>query len=151
MFYIYGLIKFLRDIEFMMNRILGVYWKLCWGIIVPWSLSFCFIYYMATFPEIKYEGKSLPSSAIWAGWILVFLACIQVPIGMVYSLYQSEERKVCAKIKNVCSPSSLWGPQDENEKNKWIKMSEDKDGAKDDELLLIKYTRNEECEGGQND
>ena len=106
---------------------------------------------MATFPEIKFGDKPLPSSAICAGWILVFVACIQVPIGMVYSLYQSEERNVCAKIISVCSPSSLWGPQDENEKHKWIRMSEDKDGAKDDEFLLIKDTRNEESGGDDNE
>ena len=134
----------------MMSRTLGIYWKLCWGIIVPWTLTLFFIYYMATFPELKYGDESYPSSAVLSGWILVLIAYIQVPIGMIYSLYKSEERTICAKIMNVCNPSGLWGPQDQNDKNEWLQLSEDKAGTQDDEYLLIKNTPNEECESEHN-
>ena len=121
--YIYGLGNIIRDINFMLDRNLGIYWKFCWGILIPLTLSFSFLYFVATFPEIEYGGVSYPTSAVASGWILAAIAWITVPIGMIYAFVKSEQKEGYAKLCDICLPSKLWGPQDTNEKNEWVSLS----------------------------
>ncbi len=54
----------LRDIKFMLNIDLGIYWKFCWGFFIPVSLSFFFIYFCYEYEPIKYAGIAYPDMAI---------------------------------------------------------------------------------------
>lgn len=47
--------NFCRDIEFMLKRKTGLYWKFCWAILIPVMLAFIFIYG-------QYKAKPLESS-----------------------------------------------------------------------------------------
>ena len=62
--YVYGFKRVLEDIRFMLGIELGIYWKFCWGFLVPVALSFFFIYYSITFEPITYAGNSYPDAAI---------------------------------------------------------------------------------------
>ena len=62
--YVYGFKRVLEDIKFMLGIELGIYWKFCWGFLVPVSLSFFFIYYSVTFEKITYAGNSYPDAVI---------------------------------------------------------------------------------------
>ena len=69
--YVYGFKRVLEDIRFMLGIELGIYWKFCWGFLVPVALSFFFIYYSITFEPITYAGNSYPDAAI-CKYILIF-------------------------------------------------------------------------------
>lgn len=49
--WIYGLNRFIRDVDFMLNIKLSIYWKLTWAYIIPITLLFIFVYAMT-----KYES-----------------------------------------------------------------------------------------------
>ena len=62
--YVYGFKRVLEDIKFMLGIELGIYWKFCWGFLVPVALSFFFFYYTFTFEQITYAGNSYPDVVI---------------------------------------------------------------------------------------
>lgn len=46
--WVYGVNRFCRDIEFMLNRKTGYYWKFCWAILIPLVLIVVFCYTVIT-------------------------------------------------------------------------------------------------------
>lgn len=62
--WVYGLNSFCQDIEFMLGRKVGWYWKLCWGFVIPVFLFVILIYAMATQGQLKYNEIPYPSSAV---------------------------------------------------------------------------------------
>lgn len=62
--YVYGMRRVLEDIKFMLGIDLGIYWKFCWGILIPICLTFMFVYFAATFEQITYADIPYPEEAI---------------------------------------------------------------------------------------
>ena len=116
---------------------MGIYWKLCWCVIVPGVLSFVFVYFAVTFEEITYAGRLYPRSAILAGWVLVMVAWLPVPMGAVYWLYNSEKETFISKIIDICTPTKLWGPMEQKEKLDWLIYVENSNHNSNDEYPLI--------------
>lgn len=61
--WIYGLDRFIRDIEFMLGIKLSAYWKLTWAYIIPLVLIFIFCYAMATYTPLREGDYVYPSAA----------------------------------------------------------------------------------------
>lgn len=53
--WIYGLDRFCHDVEFMLGRKIGVYWRICWGIVTPLMMIGIFIYFILTWESLKYQ------------------------------------------------------------------------------------------------
>ena len=62
--FVYGLNNFCRDIEFMLNIRLGWYWKVCWSLIVPVSLSVVLVFTLITSEKLTHNGIDFPPIAI---------------------------------------------------------------------------------------
>lgn len=58
--WIYGLENLCNDVEFMIQRRPGWYWRVCWLVITPLFMIFVFIYSMATLKPLEYAGKLYP-------------------------------------------------------------------------------------------
>lgn len=56
-----GLENICQDVHFMLKQKVGLYWRICWGLITPVVLIIIFIYFVATLEEITYEGKQYPT------------------------------------------------------------------------------------------
>lgn len=63
-FWIYGLQNFCDDVEFMTERKVTIYWRLCWTIITPGLMAVMFIYSLVSMTTIKYSGWDYPESGI---------------------------------------------------------------------------------------
>lgn len=110
--WIYGLDRFIRDIEFMLGIKLSAYWKLTWAYIIPLVLIFIFCYAMATYTPLREGDYVYPSAATGTyfvdivvvifysnllglytsgfGWFLAALALLQLPLWAVYVVYKQE-------------------------------------------------------------
>lgn len=62
--WIYRLSRVIPDIKFMLGVELGIYWKFCWGLLIPVALGFFFFYSTATAEPLKYGGVDYPDIAI---------------------------------------------------------------------------------------
>ena len=133
----YGVSNFLRDANFMLDRKLGNYWKFCWGFIVPATLGLLFIYFLSTFSMPKYDNVAYPNVAILCGGILVSIALIQVPIGMIYAYHKSDKPNFSDRFTEICTPRGAWGPLDERTKGAWLIDSKTSSRQCNEEYSLI--------------
>lgn len=62
-FWVYGLRNFLNDMEFMLGKRLGIYWRLCWLLITPLLMIVILIYTIATYESPKYNDSRFPDYA----------------------------------------------------------------------------------------
>lgn len=54
--WIYGLDRFCLDVEFMLGKKIGIYWRVCWGFITPLMMTGIFLYFLATWTPITYQS-----------------------------------------------------------------------------------------------
>lgn len=87
--WVYGLGNVVRDIEFMLNRKISVYWKFCWGFFIPVSLSVIFLQstIKSLSKPLQYDGKNYPDSAIVCGWMIAAVALLIIPISALHSVW----------------------------------------------------------------
>lgn len=52
-----------RDIEFMIGRKVGLYWRICWGILTPVSMIVILIYTFISYKPLEYKDQTYPA---WA-------------------------------------------------------------------------------------
>lgn len=53
-FRIAGIDQFCLDLEFMIKKKVGIYWKICWGFLMPGLLIIIFVYFIITLKPLKY-------------------------------------------------------------------------------------------------
>ena len=56
--------RVLEDVKFMLDIELGIYWKFCWGYLIPISLTFFFVYFIITMEPLTYGGLPFPDMAL---------------------------------------------------------------------------------------
>uniref|UniRef100_A0A7G3AYG6 Transporter n=1 Tax=Lutzomyia longipalpis TaxID=7200 RepID=A0A7G3AYG6_LUTLO len=108
--YIYGLGRFCRDIEFMIGKRPGIYWRLTWGFITPVLLLIIFIYTLAIYSPLTYRGQSYPSAAYAAGWTLAAFGVLQLPIWAAVAVIREDGKTWREKFVRAFKPRSNWGP-----------------------------------------
>ena len=91
----------IRDIKFMLGIDLGIYWKFCWGFLIPIALSFFFIYFSATYEQIEYAGVPYPDIAICKYTFFIRKDFHKIPV----LLYRC---RICSHGPG-CSPSATMG------------------------------------------
>lgn len=69
--WIYGLDRFLRDIEFMLGIKLSAYWKLTWAYVIPLILICIFVYTMATYKPLGNGTYTYPAAATGLLFIII--------------------------------------------------------------------------------
>ncbi|XP_011193334.1 sodium-dependent nutrient amino acid transporter 1 [Zeugodacus cucurbitae] len=120
----YGLRNFCDDVEFMTNRKVSIYWRLCWGVITPLLLAVIFIYSLVVMEPITYAGWSYPTSAEIVGWVLLLIGFLQFPLWGIWYLYIHKEASFRRTIKKAMSPSQKWGPADPKIHVEWLQHKE---------------------------
>lgn len=119
-FWIYGLEQFCFDSEFMLNRKVTIYWRLCWAVITPGFMIIIFIYNMIKLENPRYSGWDYPNSALAAGWVLFVVGIIQVPLWATWVVAHNKSSfPILEKIKAASRPSPLWGPKNDKIRAEW--------------------------------
>lgn len=112
--WVYGINNFCRDVEFMLGRKTGVYWKFCWTLLIPILLSVIFIYSQIVAKPLKVGIHTLSPGVIGFGIFLAVLACFLVPIFFSIEVFKqrSSADSIFEAIKNSFKPTSEWCPKD---------------------------------------
>ncbi|XP_076679956.1 sodium-dependent nutrient amino acid transporter 1 [Andrena cerasifolii] len=119
--WVYGIDNFLDDTEFMAGRRPSFYWRICWCCLTPLSLLAILIYFLSELTPIMYNGEYYPTSAYAAGWTILVLGVIQLPIWMIVTRMQSK-----GKLMDILKPTSDWGPRDPTKHKEWMDFKEAK-------------------------
>ncbi|EJY57747.1 AAEL008424-PB [Aedes aegypti] len=138
-FWIYGLDNWCNDIEFMVQRRVGLYWRLCWGLITPLFMIAVFIYSLVEYKWPTYSGQQYPGEALICGIFVFIFGILQVLIWAVWTVTgDSTKESVWGKITKAAKPSSQWGPCTEHTRKAWLKYKEEAKSRRDD----IIYAKN---------
>nr|WLN44359.1 AAT4 [Sinonovacula rivularis] len=114
--YIYGISRFLKDIETMIGVtacgfcpffICKYWWALCWCILTPAGVLFIMIFSWVKYTDI--EGEAFPDWADALGWLMTLTVIVAVIIGAFVAVCMAEGSGI-EKLKNACKPSIEWGP-----------------------------------------
>lgn len=100
--WIYGLENICNDVEFMLNRKVTFYWRLCWGVLTPCLLIVIFVYSMISLQSPTYNTLKFPDSYLIAGWVIFSLGILQLPLWGVWVVYRNHEEnllEVCNTFK----------------------------------------------------
>ncbi|XP_021918197.1 sodium- and chloride-dependent glycine transporter 1-like isoform X2 [Zootermopsis nevadensis] len=116
--WIYGCSNFIRDLEFMTQEKVHVWWKMSWKYVTPTILVFIFMTTVAFNSPVTYNGKRYPEWAHALGWIAALASMICIPIGIILMLAISRGT-LYQRLKKNLWPSSSWGPAVEEDHAAW--------------------------------
>ncbi|XP_067903924.1 sodium- and chloride-dependent neutral and basic amino acid transporter B(0+)-like isoform X2 [Heterodontus francisci] len=111
--WIYGINRFIKDIEMMIgerNWLFWLWWRVCWFFISPCLLAAILIWSLATFAPPTYGPVEYPVWAIALGWCMIIFCIMWIPIVAIVRVSQSEGSTLCQKISAACASAPDWGP-----------------------------------------
>ncbi|KAL0110486.1 hypothetical protein PUN28_013833 [Cardiocondyla obscurior] len=126
----YGLGNFLNDIEFMLNRRLSIFWRICWSVLTPGIILVIFIYTFVNLELLKYNNKFYPSLIYEIGWILFSIAVFQIPLWIVIAIFKNRHLPFRKMISEAFRPSKSWGPSNVEDRKKWMAFRDQCDAEK---------------------
>lgn len=112
--WVYGFSNFIRDIEFMLKRKTGLYWKICWIFFNPIFLGVVFVYSQIVAKPLTYGAYVFSSFETGMGLALAAFACLMVPIFFVVELLKARRGASSwwDAVKQSFKPSEEWCPSD---------------------------------------
>ena len=96
--WIYGLESFCNDVEFMLNRKVTLYWRLCWGVVTPCLLIVIFVYNMISLQSPTYGRLHFPDGYLAAGWNIYIVGLLQLPLWGAWVVSRNHEGDLLAVI-----------------------------------------------------
>ncbi|XP_069141841.1 sodium-dependent proline transporter-like [Argopecten irradians] len=109
--YVYGVNRFLKDIEVMLGFKMIIWWKICWWVVSPLTLVALFIFTFVDYAPSEYGDYKYPAWADGLGWAMAFLSVLAIPITMLYKISkEDDEDSIIEKIKLLVTPTRQWGP-----------------------------------------
>ncbi|XP_011346370.1 sodium-dependent nutrient amino acid transporter 1-like isoform X1 [Ooceraea biroi] len=135
--WVYGLENFMDDLIFMLDRKPSIYWRICWFIVTPLILITIFIYTVATLSPVTYGQRSLPASAHAAGWTLLCIGVLQIPLWMLIAMLKKRELPCMQMVKAAFAPVDGWGPQEVQQRKNWKIFKEERARAREKRIQPI--------------
>ncbi|KAJ8939840.1 hypothetical protein NQ314_010969 [Rhamnusium bicolor] len=115
----YGLENICLDIEYMLKKKPGAYWRICWCVVIPLILIIVFFYFLITLEELTYEKKPYPTNIIVWGWALLGFGVIQPLVWLfIEVLRRHKDQGYTEAVKSLFQHDS-WGPKDLNKNKRW--------------------------------
>lgn len=115
--WIYGIDKFCRDIEFMLGRKTGLYFKVCWKWITPGIMITIFLYFVYTWKPIDYKNVEYSSAMHVLGWSLSVFALGQLPVWAFIAYLKQKDLKIENRFLAIFRSNESWGPVDHDTSN----------------------------------
>ncbi|XP_053698878.1 sodium-dependent nutrient amino acid transporter 1 [Sabethes cyaneus] len=137
-FWIYGLDNWCTDVEFMVQRRVGVYWRLCWGFLTPLLMIAVFVYSLVKYEWPTYGGSQYPSEGLICGFMVFVVGISQILLWALWILARADTKEsLKEKIKRMIKPSPEWGPSEDTERKRWIKYKTEAN-TKRQEIMIEK-------------
>uniref|UniRef100_A0A4W3KC56 Transporter n=1 Tax=Callorhinchus milii TaxID=7868 RepID=A0A4W3KC56_CALMI len=86
--YIYGVPRLCRNIETMLGKRPGIFFRACWLAISPALVTIIMVFVVIQFEPARYGSYVYPDWGQGLGWIIALASLIWIPIGAVHTLFQ---------------------------------------------------------------
>lgn len=124
--WVYGVNNLCNDLEFMLGKKTGFYWRMCWGFVTPVLMIVILVYSMVTMKPEEYNNKPFPTGVYAAGWIIFTIGVAQLPLWAFFVIYKKRGGSFLETIKSAFRPSELWRPQNKTVYEEWKDFRERK-------------------------
>lgn len=126
--WIYGVDRFCDDIEFMLGKKTGAYWRICWKFVTPAAMTAIFVYFLITWQTPRYQNYEFPATMngnsklissfkiyftflfLAIGWSISCICLIQVPLWALIAILKQSRQTWKEKFLAAFSPNNDWGP-----------------------------------------
>ncbi|XP_038630786.1 sodium- and chloride-dependent neutral and basic amino acid transporter B(0+)-like isoform X2 [Scyliorhinus canicula] len=111
--WIYGVNRFIKDIEMMIGErtwLFWLWWRVCWVVVSPCLLVVILIWSLATLAPPTYGSVEYPAWATALGWCMISFSIVWILIVAIGRVVQAKGSTVCQKISYACTSASDWGP-----------------------------------------
>ncbi|XP_055856388.1 sodium-dependent serotonin transporter [Episyrphus balteatus] len=89
-FWFYGVDNFSSDVEQMLGKRPGLFWRICWAYISPIFLLCIFIFSFIGYEDMLGDEYKYPEWSIAAGWALTSSSILCIPIYIIYKFSSSK-------------------------------------------------------------
>ncbi|XP_064485259.1 sodium- and chloride-dependent glycine transporter 2-like isoform X2 [Ornithodoros turicata] len=118
--YVYGYNRLSDDINFMLGRRLGWYWRITWTITSPAILLFIFLLSLKDANEpLTYGEYEFPSWSLVLGWASALVIMLQIPFWAFAAIYRAKGNTFLEKVRRAAASTEDWGPSDKSLKEDW--------------------------------
>ncbi|XP_064636169.1 sodium- and chloride-dependent glycine transporter 1-like [Lineus longissimus] len=107
--WIYGINRFMKDIELMIGHQPHHIWKIIWGGITPAATIFVFLFSVIMHAPVTYGGYVYPKWAVGVGWLFALSSLMPIPIFMI-TILASGKGSFIDRLKYSVKPAPEWGP-----------------------------------------
>ncbi|XP_048460906.1 sodium- and chloride-dependent neutral and basic amino acid transporter B(0+)-like [Rhincodon typus] len=111
--WIYGINRFIKDIEMMIGErswLFWLWWRACWIIVTPILLTLMLIWSIIIFRKPEYGFVEYPSWAIALGWLMLTFCFLWVPVIALVVIVYAEGDSLRQKAIAIFRPAPDWGP-----------------------------------------
>ncbi|KAH8355836.1 hypothetical protein KR200_010722 [Drosophila serrata] len=112
--WVYGVKNFMLDVEFMLGKRPGLYWRILWQWVTPMVLVFIFVMTAVFMRTITYNNISYPTWAVALGWAICVSSVMFIPLYMVYIMIR-KRATLCSSLKRRLKPMD-WTPADPDDR-----------------------------------
>ncbi|XP_076359543.1 sodium- and chloride-dependent glycine transporter 1-like [Tachypleus tridentatus] len=107
--WVYGIDRFMLDINLMLNRTLSLWWKLCWCYITPITIFCLLLFIMINHTTITYNKYVYPSWSVGLGWCIAMSSLVPIPGYAVFHIYKAKGT-FKQRLLECLRPAPEWGP-----------------------------------------
>lgn len=141
--WIYGLENLCHDVEYMVQRRVGIYWRLCWGLITPLFMIAVFIYSMVKYKWPTYSGNEYPTEALIGGLVVLVFGISQLIIWAIWTISRDPiDATLWTKVRKAAKYSSDWGPNSIVTKKAWLKYKEEAKTRREEIMITKGHSKN---------
>ncbi|ELU09479.1 hypothetical protein CAPTEDRAFT_115714 [Capitella teleta] len=117
--WIYGIDRFMKDIEQMLGKKPSIFFKVIWRYVTPLLIVGILLFTFIDYQPSSYGDYEYPIYAEVIGFFIVAFEIGMIPGVAIYQIYCSDVKgSLITKIKHLCRPADNWGPAFERKQKK---------------------------------
>ncbi|GFN78067.1 sodium- and chloride-dependent glycine transporter 1-like [Plakobranchus ocellatus] len=118
--WIYGVDRFMKDIELMIGHKPFCYWKYMWKYFTPAIVTGVWIFSLYQLKRVTLGSYEYPDWSIAMGWCLALLSILPVPIYAIYKVGGETEGTLTQKILKLIQPAVNFGPSRDEDRARYF-------------------------------
>lgn len=145
--WVYGYNFFSKDIELMLGKPPGLYWKVTWKFVTPLIIFLTILFNSISYKNMTLGDYKYPQWAIVLGWLVALFPISMIPIFFLYRYCTEGGHQL---VQALMKPAADWGPAKTADrtgryapKTKSVKFSRQDSIFKDGTRGVIKISLNE--------
>ncbi|CAD5125246.1 DgyrCDS13488 [Dimorphilus gyrociliatus] len=111
--WVYGIDRFSKDIEQMIDKEPWMWFKVLWKYVTPGLLILIILFTWIDYTPSNYGTYKFPAWADTLGWMMSMTSVMAIPIVALYKIVRTKSRNnetLWQKICRLSQPSCSWGP-----------------------------------------